>query len=115
MNAEGLQACTEPAEPAPPHAANLNASAGVFIPTPCVAASLLRPAAVAARAASALQLTNPYRLGAPVNILQGQSHDLACTQPVLRVPAHDGHDSGMMADSIPAAWRTVFRHQAGHF
>jgi hypothetical protein len=31
----------------------------------------------------------------------------------LRAPAHDGQDSGMMADSIPAAWRTVFRRHAG--
>jgi integrase len=35
--------------------------------------------------------------------------------PELRVPADDGHDSGMMADSIPEAWRTVFRRQAGQF
>jgi len=34
---------------------------------------------------------------------------------LVRVPAHDGHDSGMMADSIPEAWRTVFRRQAGQF
>ena len=33
----------------------------------------------------------------------------------LRAPAHDGHDSGVMADSIPAAWRTVFRSHAGQF
>jgi hypothetical protein len=33
----------------------------------------------------------------------------------LRVPAHDGHDSGLMADSVPEAWRTVFRPDGGHF
>src|SRR5690606_8069795 len=34
---------------------------------------------------------------------------------VLRVPAHDGQDSEPMADTIPAAWRTVFRPDRGHF
>jgi hypothetical protein len=33
----------------------------------------------------------------------------------LRVPAHDGHDSETMADTIPTAWRTVFRPHGGHF
>jgi hypothetical protein len=33
----------------------------------------------------------------------------------VRAPAHDGQDSGVMADSIPAAWRTVFRSHAGQF
>jgi hypothetical protein len=33
----------------------------------------------------------------------------------LRVPAHDGRDSDLMADTIPAAWRTVFRPEGGHF
>ena len=33
----------------------------------------------------------------------------------VRVPAHDGHDSGPMADTIPAAWRTVFRPDGGQF
>lgn len=33
----------------------------------------------------------------------------------LRVPAHDGQDSEPMADTIPAAWRTVFRPDRGHF
>ena len=33
----------------------------------------------------------------------------------LRVPAHDGHDSEPMADTIPMAWRTVFRWHGGHF
>jgi len=34
---------------------------------------------------------------------------------LVRVPAHDGHDSGAMADTVPAAWRTVFRPGGGHF
>jgi transposase InsO family protein len=34
---------------------------------------------------------------------------------VVRVPAHDGHDSGPMADTIPTAWRTMFRPDGGHF
>lgn len=34
---------------------------------------------------------------------------------LVRAPAHDGQDSGMMADSIPAAWRTVFWSHAGQF
>lgn len=33
----------------------------------------------------------------------------------MRVPAHDGQDSEPMADTIPAAWRTVFRPDRGHF
>ena len=33
----------------------------------------------------------------------------------VRVPAHDGHDSGGMADTVPGAWRTVFRGDDGHF
>jgi hypothetical protein len=33
----------------------------------------------------------------------------------VRAPAHDGHDSGTMADSIPVAWRTVLRRHAGQF
>ena len=33
----------------------------------------------------------------------------------VRVPAHDGHDSGAMADTVPVAWRTVFRLDSGHF
>ena len=36
-------------------------------------------------------------------------------EPGLRAPAHDGHDSGVMADSIPAACRTPFRCDDGHF
>jgi hypothetical protein len=34
---------------------------------------------------------------------------------MMRVPAHDGRDSDLMADTIPAAWRTVFRPEGGHF
>lgn len=33
----------------------------------------------------------------------------------VRVPAHDGHDPGPMADSLPAAWRTAFQPDGGHF
>ncbi len=32
----------------------------------------------------------------------------------VRAPAHDGHDSETMADSVPTAWRTVFRRHGGH-
>lgn len=35
--------------------------------------------------------------------------------PFVRVPAHGGHDSGLMADSVPASWRTAFRFDGGHF
>jgi hypothetical protein len=34
---------------------------------------------------------------------------------VLRVPAHDGHGSEPMADTVPTAWRTVFRWHGGQF
>ena len=34
---------------------------------------------------------------------------------LLRVPVHGGHDSGLMADSVPASWRTAFRFDGGHF
>ena len=33
----------------------------------------------------------------------------------LRVPAHAGHDSDLMPDSVPASWRTAFRSEGGHF
>ena len=33
----------------------------------------------------------------------------------VRAPAHDGHDSGVMADSVPAARRTLFRPDGGQF
>jgi len=33
----------------------------------------------------------------------------------VRVPAHDGQDSGAMADTVPVAWRTVFRPDGGQF
>ena len=33
----------------------------------------------------------------------------------VRVPAHDGHDSEPMADTVPTAWRTVFRWHGGQF
>jgi hypothetical protein len=36
------------------------------------------------------------------------------TMEQLRVPAHGGHDSGLMADSVPASWRTAFRFDGGH-
>jgi hypothetical protein len=32
-----------------------------------------------------------------------------------RIPAHDGQDSGAMADTVPVAWRTGFRPDGGHF
>lgn len=39
----------------------------------------------------------------------------ASARPQMRVPAHDGRDSGVMPDTIPAARRTPFRADAGHF
>ncbi|MEJ1961812.1 MAG: hypothetical protein WDO56_09785 [Gammaproteobacteria bacterium] len=33
----------------------------------------------------------------------------------VRAPVQAGHDSGVMADTFPAAWRTVFRCEAGRF
>jgi len=33
----------------------------------------------------------------------------------LRAPGHDGQDSGLMADSIPATRRTLFRRDGGQF
>jgi hypothetical protein len=35
--------------------------------------------------------------------------------PLVRVPAHDGHGSEPMADTVPTAWRTVFRWHGGQF
>jgi hypothetical protein len=40
---------------------------------------------------------------------------LGAFRVLLRVPAHDGHDSEPMADTVPAAWRTAFRWHGGHF
>ena len=33
--------------------------------------------------------------------------DRSSRKLLMRVPAHDGHDSGMMADSVPTPSRTV--------
>jgi len=33
----------------------------------------------------------------------------------VRAPGHDGHDSGMMADSVLVAWRTLFRRDGEQF
>jgi hypothetical protein len=33
----------------------------------------------------------------------------------LRAPDHGGHHSGVMADTIPAPWRTLFRRDDGQF
>jgi hypothetical protein len=33
----------------------------------------------------------------------------------MRAPAQGGHHSGVMADTIPAPWRTLFRRDDGHF
>jgi hypothetical protein len=40
---------------------------------------------------------------------------LTAEMPKLRVPAHDGQDFEPMADTVPTAWRTVFRWHGGHF
>jgi hypothetical protein len=40
---------------------------------------------------------------------------MAVDNPGLRIPAHGGHDSDLMPDSVPASWRTAFRFEGGHF
>lgn len=44
-----------------------------------------------------------------------RNKDVRAREYLMRVPAHDGHDSGPMADTIPAAWWTAFRPDGGHF
>jgi hypothetical protein len=36
-------------------------------------------------------------------------------KPQLRAPDHGGRDSGVMTDSIPVPWRTLFRRDGGQF
>ena len=36
-------------------------------------------------------------------------------QRPVRIPRHDGHDSGLMVDSVPAGWRTIsLRRRTSH-
>jgi hypothetical protein len=56
-------------------------------------------------------VTGRYRPLKAVRSLDVRTRD----QQMLRIPGHDGQDSGMMADTVPAPWRTVFRSDGGHF
>lgn len=44
-----------------------------------------------------------------------QHTELRFCKRQLRAPAQAGHDSGVMADTFPATWRTAFRREAGRF